>query len=144
MRNQGLEDRLGKSLKRTDLPKIRDWQVQKNAVVDELLAMCALPCDFLVMFHLDYTKDDNTGEVLAAPMITGNLKARVPAFFDERYITTVSSGENPTFALQTKSSGMYRASTRRGAEGLFKLKEPSDIKALLRKAGWDDSDKEIT
>ena len=49
--------------------------------------------------HVEYQRDDVTGEILALPALTGKLQGYVPAIFDEVYFAEV---------VQTKSGREYR------------------------------------
>ncbi len=138
MMHQILKEHKGIPLTPRTLPKIEDWQVQKNTMRDEIMSMCALPCDFILMSHIDYDKDEGTGKILAAPMVTGNFKTKMPLLFDERYYMSVTGGK---FQLQVHPSGLFDASTRMCGEDADTKMAP-DIKALLKLAGKPCEDKE--
>ncbi len=112
----------------------------ENAIKD----MTTLPCDCLLLCHEDADKDEASGKMFVGPLFVGKLKYRVPILFDEVYYACTketSSGVN--YHLLTRSTGLYKARTRLGKGGLFDTYEVQDIKALLKKAGYDTSDKQI-
>lgn len=117
------------------IPELRDYQIQMVTLAQELGICCSLPCDFIATAHLDYDKDEHTGKVLALPMLTGKLKQRVPALFDEVYIAqsvSKASGNNE-FRYLTTTDGMFRGRTR-----LPKIEkyEDQNISKMLKKAGY--------
>jgi hypothetical protein len=72
------------------------------------------------------------------------LKYRIPILFDEIYYAcTKESSAGVKYFFLTRATGLYKARTRLGKGGLFETYEEQDIKALLKKAGYDTSDKQI-
>ena len=109
----------------------------ENAVKD----MISLPCDCILLCHDDADKDEATGKMFVGPLFVGKLKVRVPLLFDEIYMaTTKEASSGISYTLLTRNTGLYKARTRLGANNRFDTYEAADIKALLRKAGFDTSD----
>jgi len=123
-------------------------KVQMNTYIDWILN---LPCDVVVTGHLkeDYekTKDDEGNEV--ANFIgykyaaTGQNWYLIPTKFGEIYIAMrdyKTGGKPDQFKLLTGYEKWYTASSRMDNGKFDKYEEP-DIKRMLRKIGWDISDK---
>ncbi len=126
------------------IPQIRDWGIQIRTIADSLWDIISLPCNCIVTAHMENIKDDVVGEILSAPMITGKQKTKAPLKFDEVYVSTVQGTSDKTiFTVQTRTVGRKKARTRIGRKGLFDVFEVPDIKALMKKAGLDDSDMEV-
>jgi hypothetical protein len=80
--------------------------------------------------------------MFVGPLFVGKLKQRVPLLFDELYCAQVRrSAAGETYNLLTRSDGIFKARTRLGREGIFETLEESDIKKLLKKAGYSIEDK---
>ena len=94
-------------------------------------------CHTVITGHIGIDKDEVSGRMETGLLLANRLAGKVPLVFDEKYITKM---EREDHMLQTKNDGVWKAETRMGGE-LFDLLEKPDIKALLRKAGKDDSDK---
>jgi hypothetical protein len=110
----------------------------ENAIKD----LVSLPCDVILTAHLDVDKDEATGRMFVGPLFVGKLKQRVPLLFDELYCAQVRrSAAGETYNLLTRSDGIFKARTRLGREGIFETLEESDIKKLLKKAGYSIEDK---
>lgn len=110
----------------------------ENAIKD----ITTLPCDVILICHEDTDKDEASGRLFVGPLFIGKLKYRIPILFDEIYYACTketSSGVN--YQLLTRATGLYKARTRLGKGGIFETYEQQDIKALLKKAGYDTSDK---
>lgn len=112
----------------------------ENAIKD----MISLPCDCILMCHADIDKDEATGRMFVGPLFIGKLKVRVPLLFDEIYMTSSKETSSGTvYTLLTRNTGLYKARTRLGANNRFDTYEQPDIKALLKKAGFDTADKQL-
>ncbi len=123
-------------------PQQMDWMVQMNTIRDAMKIFTSLPCDCILTAHVDYQKDEATGRMLGAPLLTGKLKQKIPLLFDEIYVTVAKETSTGTqYSLLTKATGLLQARTRLGTGGLFDTYEKPDIKYLLAKAGLDASDK---
>jgi hypothetical protein len=112
----------------------------ENAIKD----MTSLPCDVILICHEDTDKDEASGKMFVGPLFIGKLKYRIPILFDEiYYATTKETSTGVNYFLLTRSTGLYKARTRLGKGGLFETYEVQDIKALLKKAGYNTDDKTI-
>jgi hypothetical protein len=57
--------------------------------------------------------------------------------------TSRESSKGVEYTILTRNTGLYKARTRLGRNNLFDTYEKPDIKALLKKAGMDDSDRPL-
>lgn len=115
---------------------------QKSQMSQYIDWMLNLPCDVVVTGHLqeryDNSKPDEPKFLGYEYFIVGKNKVLVPGKFDEMYISMRS--DNNKFELLTQHEQYYKA-TSRIDRGKFSRREPPDIKALLKKIGWDTKDK---
>ena len=85
-----------------------------------------------------------TGRLTTGVMITGKLKEKLPLLMDEVYMTVAKeSSKGVEYSLLTRNTGLYKARTRLGRNGIFDTYEKPNLKALMKKAGLDDSDKPL-
>ena len=122
------------------------WGPQKNLIRSNMKVMLSLPCDVIFTAHLKAsfnTQDQYVGQRLAT---TGSLQNDLPLLFDEIYVAlTEKTSQGLQYKLLTRSTGEYIARSRlasgRDGKPIFKAKEEPNIKALLKKAGYDVTDK---
>lgn len=122
----------------------KHWGPQKNKIINHLMKILGLPCDFILTGHLAPTFRDKAREQLEGYrlLITGDLTTKVPLLFDEVYVTKVSStSKGLKYGLLTAATGTYIARSRLAANADFKAVEEPDIKRLLKKAGLPTTDK---
>lgn len=112
----------------------------ENAIKD----MMNLPCDLILLAHDTADKDEATGKLFVTPDFIGKLKVRIPLLFDEIYYAhTKETSNGVSYQLLTRNNGLFKARTRIGRNNKFDTYEAQDIKALLRKAGYNTDDKTI-
>jgi hypothetical protein len=133
-------------------PQMRvDYVPQKTEMINYFRKLMNLPCDFILTGHLREQRkvisvDSKTGivrdEVKYRFYTTGQAVVTIPLLFDEIYVITGKriSGEVKREML-IDSLGEYVARSRLKANGLLNAIEPPDIKALLKKAGFNYEDK---
>lgn len=119
-----------------ETPQIQDYFVQQFTGADELGRLLELPCHVVVTGLIQLDKDEVSGRMVSGLSLWGKFAAQLPPLFSECYVSTMEKGE---FKLLTRPDGIYLAKTRMG-EGIFEKFETPDIKALIKKAGYDDSD----
>ena len=129
----------------------RDYVPQKNEMTNYFRKLMNLPCDFILTGHLREIRkvlsvDSKTGivreEVKFRFYTTGQAVITIPLLFDEIYVVT---GKNDRDGVKREmlidSLGDYVARSRLKSKGLLNAIEPPDLKALLKKAGFDAQDK---
>jgi hypothetical protein len=125
-------------------PYENNWLPQMTVIENAMRDFTTLPCDCILTCHLDVQKDQVRGKVMATPMLTGKLRIRVPALFDEVYVMMAKETSGDVkYSLLTRNDGLFEARSRLGLDGIFSMYEEPDIKALLRKAGLPADDKPI-
>lgn len=121
--------------------EIQDWGKFLNDALAYVRTILALPCDVVVTAHLDFDKDEGTGQLIGTMMMSGQGKIKIPLLFDERYIMQAKeTATGVAHSLLTKSTGKLEATTRMGRNGKFALVEEPNLKALLQKAGKPSDD----
>jgi hypothetical protein len=124
-------------------PFQQDYLPAMSMIENAIKDMVTLPCDVILTAHLDVDKDEASGRMFVGPMFVGKLKQRIPLLFDELYCAQVkNTAAGPVYTLLTRSDGIFKARTRLGKGGIFETNEKPDVKALLKKAGYDTADKE--
>ena len=127
---------LKKAGRKAGVPQQNDYLPQMTLLENALKVICSLPCDVVFICHEKVDKDEVTGKIHAAPLLTGKLTTRVPLLFDEIYHATAKETSKGTeFTVQTQPCTTYRARTRIGRRGLLDKFEKPDIKYLLKKCG---------
>ena len=124
------------------IPQQQDYNVMTSRIRDWFQKLTTLPCSLVMTAHVDISKDDTTGRILAGPMIVGKLKKAAMLYFDEVYVSIAKSGAKGTeYSLTTAGDGTFPARTRIGRNKLFEIHETPDIRQMLKKAGIDIPDK---
>ncbi len=140
-----LEDAIKESPKHTPRMEKQDWGTVLDRVRINIKEWLSLPCDVLVLGHIKSSVDDVTGRIGLDVMIQGSSDQRLPIYFSEVYnLDTAQKGDEIERFLITRNTGSNKCSTRLGGPDgdgePFDLREPPDIKALMRKAGLDTTD----
>lgn len=123
-------------------PRQQDWMPQMNIIEKWMRTLVGLPCNCLLLGHDDLPTNED-GEPIddRSMMITGKLKKRVPALFDEVYYMHIASAVKGERKLQTQPKNRISAGSRLGYGGKLELQEDPDIKAILKKVGYPYKDK---
>lgn len=110
----------------------------ENAIKD---MTANLPCDVLLLCHDDVDKDEATGRMFIGPAFIGKLKTRIPILFDEIYgAVTKETSDGTKYTLLTRATGLFKARTRLGKEGILEMYEEPNIKGILKKVGYPTED----
>ena len=125
-------------------PAKQDWMPQMNIIEKWMRVFASLPCNCVLLGHDDIPTNDE-GEQIddRCLMITGKLKKRVPAIFDEVYFMHIDSSVKGTRKLQTQPKNRINAGSRLGHGGKLEAQEDPDIKAILKKVGYPYEDKTL-
>ena len=123
------------------IPQIQDYQHLGNALRDMMKVLASLPCDVVVVGHMEAEKDEITGRINSSLMVTGKMKNKLPLLFDEVYVALPKdTNAGVQYQLLTQNDGVYKARTRIGAGGKFNKYEPANLRGLLAKAGLPSED----
>ncbi len=110
---------------------------------DAIRMIWSLPCYTVLSGHIDMMKDDVAGRIISSLMLPGKAAVKVPIHADEVYILEVEEKpEGLIHTLLTRNTGKLRARTRIGS-GKFDIREPANIRALIKKAGFNADDKPL-
>jgi len=128
-----------------------DYVPQKVAMETYIRKLMSVPCDFFLLGHLETQEeviavDAKTGVKSKTTqfrlMITGKALITVPLLFDELYV--LGTRERSTGLeryILTDAQGKYQARSRLKGTAKLNKEEPADVKAILKKIGFDASDK---
>lgn len=123
------------------VPAQQDYMVVLNRLIDVILTMSNQECDFIMTGHMEMEKDEEGGGWISNLALFKSLRKDVPLLFTEKWLLLPQlAGTEVNYRVLTQNTGRHLASTRIGG-GKFDMYEEPDIKKLLKKAGWDTSDK---
>jgi hypothetical protein len=120
------------------------WNVHfmmvRNLMEGKLRQIVGLQCNVIIISHIDIVKDEKTGNIIdIAPLLTGQLREKIPGSFQEvYYCTTKRVGQKTEWQIQTVPIGYTKARSRlSGKKHLLPDFLPNNysavIKALTRK-----------
>lgn len=126
------------------IPQENDWPIQMSFLKNVITDILTLPCDIVIIGHLEDKKNKQGSVIGRGLYITGRLSIRIPRLFQEIYVTRVDqTASGLEYSLITAQDGMIEAKTRLGRDGIFKFKEEPNIFKLLQKAGLKPEHKPI-
>lgn len=81
-----------------------DWESLKSMLVITMLQIFDWPANIVLVAHEQQEKDEQIGRIHTVPMVTGNLKYRLPFHFDEVWHTCVEKNDKgkPEFWVHTQ------------------------------------------
>lgn len=122
----------------------KDYGPQKIEIQKMIKKCLDLPCDFILTGHLEAEKDELIGKVKYKYMVTGKAEIIIPLLFDEIWVcmSEQKGMKDVEYKVLTKKNGFYPGATRIGLDKFDTFEDPN-IKALLKKAGRDNSDKPL-
>jgi hypothetical protein len=122
------------------------YQIVKNLMEPKLHGLLNLPTHVIMLGHWKIETDQKTGTILSIdPLLTGQLSAKVPGYFDEVYafFSRIREGKD-FFYFRTVSQNLYKArSTISGPYRLLPDEVPNDyvsFKTYLDKAMEKEAD----
>jgi len=103
-------------------PALQDYGVFRIFMKQFIAEILSFPCNVVMIAHIDIVKDENTGQLLRVPMLTGKLAKELPIYFEEVYYAYVE-GEGTTrkHMLQTQSDRKFNCRTQRGLPAKLEL-----------------------
>lgn len=111
------------------------FQMVKNLMEGRLRQILGMPCNVVMMGHLDIKTNQETGAVIAVePLLTGQLSNKIPGYFDEFYHTNVKVKDGKSiFRLQTVAKGFLKArSGLKGIEDYLDDYVPNNYPAIVK------------
>jgi len=78
--NPGIKRMLTKG---AQVPCQQDYQIVRIYFKQMIAALVALPCNVIVIAHIETDKDELTGQVVRSAMMAGKLKTELPIYFEE-------------------------------------------------------------
>lgn len=114
------------------------WGIYLSNLEEIINKALAFPnnVNLVMTFHSREYIDEDSGRVTETlPLLSGQMQAKVAAYFGEVWFTKVEVvNQVPQFLLQCQPSATIQCRTSRGLE----LTEPSHIPTLMKKPGWGD------
>lgn len=101
----------------------------------KLRQIIGLPCNVIVISHIDVVKDEKTGNILdISPLLTGQLREKIPGAFQEvYYCTTKRVGQKTEWFIQTIPIGYTKARSRlSGIAHLLPDFVPNNYKEVMK------------
>ena len=128
----------------TSVPNYKEhYHYQMLDVRAYVKKMLDLPCDSILMGHLELKQEGEGGKIEYTYATTGKGTFIIPTLFDEVWVaSTKETSTGVDYRLLTENDGLYSARSRLKADGLLDTYEVPDIKAILAKAGLSPADKE--
>ena len=120
------------------------YQMVRNLMEGKLRQLVNLPTNIVLISHLKIIQDQETGAIIGTePLLTGQLGAMIPGYFNEVYVSTVKNVEGQSkFFMRTITKGHYKARSRlSGKARLLPDEIPNDYNALMEalKKGGENS-----
>lgn len=118
-----------------------DWGTFLSHWINIIRSMGRLPCHTFILGHIGKERDELNGGLLNTFTMPGQAKDQIPINLSEVWVLrTKAAPGGVKRSLQLLPDGTFNASTRMGSNGLFKLEEEPDVRALLKRAGysWED------
>lgn len=117
-----------------------DYNPVKVKIRNYIREIMKLPCDFILIGHLDSEKDGVDGRIVKRFGTIGKGSAFLPTLFDEVYVAlTKDSPSGTVYSLLTSPKDNYLARTRMGSMK-FAREETPDLRSLMKKAGRSIND----
>jgi hypothetical protein len=111
------------------------YQMVKNLMEGRLRQIINMPCNVVVLGHLEVKMNQESGAVISIePLLTGQLSTKIPGYFDEVYYTKIKQKEGKSiFQLQTVAKGFLKARSRlRGVEEYLEDFVPNDYPSIMK------------
>lgn len=137
----GRRDGIPQTGKGTD----NDYVKQQKIIEPIIRNILNLPCHVIIIAHPDMRENEDTQRKSIGPKVYGQLATKLPMMLSEIYFARAQEvREGVEYSLLTRQNGFYRCRSRLAANGKIDMYEKQDIKAILTKAGFDNSDKDMS
>ena len=111
------------------------FQMVRNLMEGKIRRFLELPCNLVMICHMNLIQDQETGQVLAIePLVVGKLSKTITGFFDEVYFSSTRKvGDKIEWQLQTVPIGMKQARSRlSGKQRLLPDFFPNEYSELMK------------
>jgi len=97
------------------------YMMVRHMMEGKLRQIVGLPCNVIVISHIDIARDEDTGAIVdITPLLTGQLREKIPGLFQEvYYATTKRTGQKTGWLLQTVPIGFKKARSRLSGKDHF-------------------------
>lgn len=131
-----LNEVLKRAARAGGVPQQNDWYPQMVLMEAAIKRIMSLPCDVVFICHDDVMKDEITGKVMRAPLLTGKARKRIPLLFSEIYFADVKrTSKGSDYVWQMRKDSTNDARSRMAGLPNVKVEdfEPQDFSALMQK-----------
>jgi hypothetical protein len=94
-----------------EIPAMQDYQMLDKHLSLIVPSLLSLDCNVVMLGHLKTDKDESTGAIIRQPLMAGAFAGKLPIYFEEVYVSKVST--EGKYVLQTQSDSMYKCRTQR-------------------------------
>lgn len=117
-------------LKRTfaDVNVMQDYQLLDKQLTQTISGLLSLPCNVVMLGHLQVDKDEATGLMLRRPLMAGKFADKLPIYFEEVYVSKIDG--KGQYVLQTQTDSMFTCRTQRG----LPKEIPTKYESIINKA----------
>jgi hypothetical protein len=120
----------------------KDYHPQKVYLEDWLGRLMLLPCHVILTAHLEPIKNDEGSVIGKRFLMTGKGAITIPLLFDEIWVAdSKETSKGMSYYVKLVNTGFLYARSRLAANGVLSKEEPSDLRAILKKAGLNYEDK---
>ena len=97
------------------------YMMVRHMMEGKLRQIVGLSCNVIVISHIDIARDEDTGAIVdITPLLTGQLREKIPGLFQEvYYATTKRAGQKTEWLLQTVPIGFKKARSRLSGKDHF-------------------------
>jgi len=96
-------------------PALQDYGMFRIFMKQFIAEILALPCNIIMVAHVEIIKDETTGQLLRVPMLTGKLAKELVIYFEEVYYAYVEGeGSSRKYMLQTQADKKFNCRSQRG------------------------------
>ena len=119
-----------------------DYVKQQITIEPILRKLLNLPCHVIFLAHPDMRESETTHIKSIGPKVYGQLATKLPLLFSEIYCAQAKEvKDGMEYSLLTRQNGYWRCRSRLASNGKIDMYEKQDIKSILEKACFDNSDK---
>jgi len=137
---QAMMNQINAAAKRPGQPAIQDYGIQQRTAQMYYNMWAELPCDVFLLAHVDIQRDEVSGKMETGLLVPGKLSPLTQNFFSNVFLTQkTNTPSGPQYSLMCLGDGFYVAGSRDAGKVLTN-NEPTNIKAIIKKAGLSDAD----